>query len=98
MLTGAGATLPQGPRDRLVLSLADADGQIVFHRRVEMVGQPLSQAERAEALPIQVSGGVFGGNETVGYLRVESVSVRQPPPPSPTGGIFLEWLSRILVF
>jgi two-component system OmpR family sensor kinase len=96
LLAGAGATLPRGPEDRLILSLADADGRIVYHRRAERVGQSLSQAERAEALPIQVTGEATNGGTTVGYLQVEPVSASIRRPPGPQGGFFLEWLSRTL--
>jgi len=86
LMAGAGATLPNSPRDRLILSLADADGQIVYHRRGERIGQFLSHAERLEALPIQITGEATNKLATVGYLRVEFVSgnIRRPPgPPGP---------------
>lgn len=90
MLAGAQGTLPRGPGDRLILSLADGHGQIIHPAWDPRVGSPLSQAERTDALPIQSSGG-----ETVGYLRVE----RAPEPrPGPSPQQFLlGWLSRSLL-
>jgi len=96
LLAVADATLPHGPRDRLILSLADADGQIIYHSRAERVGQSLTRAERAEALPVRVVSEAGGEATTVGYLRVEPVRVNVRRPPDPQGGFFLEWLSRAL--
>jgi two-component system OmpR family sensor kinase len=94
MLTGAEGTLPRGPGDRLMLLLADAQGQIVYptwdrHRR-----PPLSQAEQAGSLPIQIIDGAAGGQKTVGYLLVERVPPAGPAPPHPS---LLSWLSRSLL-
>jgi two-component system OmpR family sensor kinase/two-component system sensor histidine kinase BaeS len=89
MLAGAQGTLPRGPGDRLMLSLADAQGQIISPGWDPRVGKPLSQAERADALPIQTPGG-----ETVGYLRLERVPEPRPVPPQQ---FLLGWLSRSLL-
>lgn len=96
LLAGAGSTLLHGPRDRLALSLADAEGRIVFHSRPDSVGRRLSQVEQMEALPIWVPRVDSGGEELVGYLRVEPVRMGISRPPSPPGGFFLDWLSRTL--
>jgi two-component system OmpR family sensor kinase len=90
MLAGAQGALPRGPGDRLILLLADGQGQIIHPGWDPQVGHPLSQAERADALPIQVPGG-----ETVGYLRV----VRAPEPRSgpPPQQFLLGLLSRSLL-
>lgn len=97
MLAGAQGTLPRGPGDRLILSLADAQGQIIYpgrdphdpHERY-----PLSQAERASALPIQVPDGTSEVHKTVGYLWVERVPAPRPVPPQQ---FLLGWLSRSLL-
>jgi two-component system OmpR family sensor kinase len=94
MLAGAQGTLPRGPGDRLILSLADAQGQIVHPSWDARVGRPLSQAERADALPIQVPDEGSGGRETVGYLRVERAPEPRPVPPQQ---FLLGWLSRSLL-
>jgi signal transduction histidine kinase len=94
LLTGVRASIPLGPRDHVVIALADAQGQIVYHSRAERVGQPLNQTERARAWPIHAIGTDSEGNETVGYLHI-----RLAPAPKPNSGphFFLEWLSRVLV-
>lgn len=94
MLAGAQGTLPRGPGDRLILSLADAQGQIIHPSWDPRVGRPLSQAERADALPIQVPDGGSGGRETVGYLSVERATQPRPNPPQQ---FLLGWLSRSLL-
>jgi two-component system OmpR family sensor kinase len=94
MLAGAQGTLPRGPGDRLILSLADAQGQIIHPSWDPRVGHPLSQAERTNALPIQVPDGGSGRLETVGYLRVERVPEPRPVPPQQ---FLLGWLSRSLL-
>jgi two-component system OmpR family sensor kinase/two-component system sensor histidine kinase BaeS len=95
MLAGAQGTLPRGPGDRLMLLLADAQGQVIYPRRAENPLPPLSQAERADALPIQVPGGASGADTTAGYLRVERVP--EPRPGPPPGQFLLGWLSRSLL-
>ncbi|MEJ2560527.1 MAG: ATP-binding protein [Anaerolineae bacterium] len=97
MLAGAQGTLPRGPGDRLILSLADAEGQIIYPRpdpRDPHVRYPLSQAERASALPIQVPDGTSEVHKTVGYLWVERVPAPRPVPPQQ---FLLGWLSRSLL-
>lgn len=88
MLAGGQAALPRGPGDRIILSLANAEGQIVYHKRAEEMGQPLGQADRAQALAIQVA------DETVGYLQVERAPAIRPVPPQ---HFFLGWLNRTLL-
>ncbi len=94
MLAGAQGTLPRGPGDRLILSLADAQGQIIYPRRDAHERYPLSPAERANALPIQVPDGTSEAHKTVGYLRVERVPAPRPVPPQQ---FLLGWLSRSLL-
>ncbi len=95
LLAGAGATLPHGPNDRLVLSLANAEGRIVYHKYPEKVGALLSDTEQTKAVPIQITGESSDEGDIVGYLQVEPI--RMPPPrPPDSGGFFLEWLSRTL--
>jgi signal transduction histidine kinase len=94
MLAGAQGTLPRGPGDRLILSLADAQGQIIYPRRDAHGGNPLSQAERASALPIQVPDGTSEVHKTVGYLWVERVPAPRPAPPQQ---FLLGWLSHSLL-
>jgi two-component system OmpR family sensor kinase len=94
MLAGAEGTLPRGPGDRLMLLLADDQGQIVYPNRDGHRRPPLSQVEQAGSLPIQVTDGPAGGQKTVGYLRVERVPPDGPPPPHAS---LLSWLSRSLL-
>src|SRR4030067_858599 len=94
MLAGAQGTLPRGPGDRLMLLLVDAQGQIIHPSWDPRAGHPLSQAERADALPIQVPDQVSGEEITVGYLRVERVPEPRPVPPQQ---FLLGWLSRSLL-
>jgi two-component system OmpR family sensor kinase/two-component system sensor histidine kinase BaeS len=89
MLAGAQGTLPRGPGDRLMLSLADAQGQIIHPSWDPRAGHVLSQAEQADALPIQAPDG-----ETVGFLRLERVPEPRPVPPQQ---FMLGWLSRSLL-
>jgi two-component system OmpR family sensor kinase/two-component system sensor histidine kinase BaeS len=96
LLAGAGATLPHGPNDRLVLSLADAEGQIVYHKYPDKVGRSLSESEQTKAVPIQVIGESTDEGTTVGYLQVEPMRMPPPRPPDSGGGFFLEWVSRTL--
>jgi two-component system OmpR family sensor kinase/two-component system sensor histidine kinase BaeS len=95
MLEGAQGTLPRGPGDRLILSLADAQGQVIYPRWAGEPGPPLSPGQQADALPIQVSDEAAGGLETVGYLRVERVPEPRPGPPPQQ--FLLGWLSRSLL-
>lgn len=88
LLAGTQAAFPRGPRDHLALSLADAEGNIVYHKRAEKMGRLLGRAEQSEALPIQVAG------QTVGYLRVERVAAKEI---ASSGHFFLSWLSRLLL-
>jgi signal transduction histidine kinase len=94
MLAGAQGTLPRGPGDRLVLSLADAQGQIIYPTRAEGPPPPSSPDQRADRLPIQVSDGLSGGYKTVGYLRVDRVPEPRPIPPQQ---YLLGWLSHYLL-
>ena len=94
LLIGARAAVPRGPRDNVVLSLADAEGTIVYHSRSIRVGRSMRQEDQAEALPIQVSGDVPETHETVGYIHMRLAPV---PRPNPNPGFFLEALSRALL-
>jgi two-component system OmpR family sensor kinase len=94
MLAGAQGTLPRGPGDRLILSLADAQGQGIYPGWAGEPGPPPGQAGRTDALPIQVPDEVSGGYKTVGYLRVERVPEPRPAPPQQ---FLLGWLSRSLL-
>jgi signal transduction histidine kinase len=94
MLAGAEGTLPRGPGDRLMLLLADSQGQIIYPRRDGHGRPPLSQAEQASALAIQVNDGAVGGQKTVGYLSVERVPPGGGAPPQPS---LLGWLSHSLL-
>jgi two-component system OmpR family sensor kinase len=94
LLKGARAAVPMAPRDHILLALADAEGQIVYHSRAERVGQPLSQTERAQSWPIQASSAAPEEDEAVGYLHIR---LAPAPKPSPGRHFFLVWLSRALL-
>jgi two-component system OmpR family sensor kinase/two-component system sensor histidine kinase BaeS len=94
LLKGARAAVLMGPRDHILLALADAEGQIVYHTRAERVGQPLSQTERAQSWPIQAKGAAPEEDEAVGYLHIR---LAPAPKPSPGRHFFLAWLSRVLL-
>lgn len=96
LLRGARAVVPIGPRDFLIVALADSEGRIIHHTQAERVGQLLSQTKRAEAMPIQVADEASATTETVGYLHLNFA--RTTPRSSRHGPhFFLEWLSRVLL-
>lgn len=53
-----------GPASGMILTLADAEGNIVYRESGAATGNQLTQSERDSAIPITVRGA------TVGYLRV----------------------------